>query len=101
MYGLVTTEIGLANLVHKSLSCSGFVVLFFLNGETSHCYCSKIIFGSQQNKILQIRKKKSKTKNENDMYDFPVHDCTQEQNSTPYFLPSFDDANGRLYQERW
>ena len=30
------------------------------------------------------------------MYDFPVHDCTQEQNSSPYFAPSYDDANGRL-----
>ena len=62
MYGLVTTGIELASLVYKSLNCSGFVVLFFLNRETSHCYCSKIIFESQQNKILQIREKNRKQK---------------------------------------
>ena len=26
------------------------------------------------------------------MYDFHVHDCTQEQNSSPYFLPSFNNT---------
>ena len=25
------------------------------------------------------------TEKEVDMYDFPVHDCTQEQNGSPYF----------------
>ena len=33
----------------------------------------------------KIRKKK-------DMYDFPVHYCSQEQHGSPYFLPSLDDA---------
>ena len=60
VYGLVTSEIELASLVYKSLNCSGFVVLFFLNRETSRCCCSKIIFGSQQNMVLQIRKKNRK-----------------------------------------
>ena len=34
---------------------------------------------------------KTKTKNEkNDMYTvFPVHDCTQEQNGSPYFFSIF------------
>ena len=34
------------------------------------------------------------------MYDFPVHDCIQEQNGTQNFLPSFENANDRLCQER-
>ena len=34
------------------------------------------------------------------MYDFPVQDCTQKQNGIPFFFPSFDNANGRLCQER-
>ena len=33
-------------------------------------------------------------------YDFPMQDCTQKQNGSPFFFPSFDDANGRLCQER-
>ena len=53
-------------MVYKSLNCSGFFVLFFLKktGEvvTSRCYCSKIVFGSQQNMILQIQKKNRKQK---------------------------------------
>ena len=35
-----------------------------------------------------------------DEYDFPVHDYTQEQNCAHTFLPSFDNENGRLCQER-
>ena len=39
------------------------------------------------------------------MYEFPVHDCTQEQNKTNKtvahtFPLSFDNANDRLPQER-
>ena len=34
------------------------------------------------------------------MYDFHVHDCTQEQNSSPYFSSIVQQHNGRLYQER-
>ena len=49
---------------------------------TSRCHGSKIS-GSQQTVVLQIRQKK-KTKKKNDMYDFPVHDCTQEQDGSPY-----------------
>ena len=33
------------------------------------------------------------------MYDFPVHDCSQEQHGSPYFLLSFDDADVRLCEE--
>ena len=29
-----------------------------------------------------------------DMYDFPVHDYTQEQNGSPYSISNFDNANG-------
>ena len=29
-----------------------------------------------------------------DMYDFPVHDFTQEQNGSPYSISTFDNANG-------
>ena len=42
------------------------------------------------------RKKKKKKK---DMYDFPVHDCSQEQHGSPYFLPSLDDADVRFCEE--
>ena len=34
------------------------------------------------------------------MYDSPVHDWTQEQTVSHTFRPSFDNANGRLCQER-
>ena len=33
------------------------------------------------------------------MYDFPLHDCTQEQTVAHTFLTSFDNANGRLSYE--
>ena len=34
-----------------------------------------------------------------DMYDFPVHDYTQERDGSPYVL-SFDNKNRCLFQER-
>ena len=34
-----------------------------------------------------------------DMYDLTVLDCTQEQKIAHTFRPSFDNANGHLYQE--
>ena len=34
------------------------------------------------------------------MYDFHVHDCTQDQSSSPYFSSIVQQHNGRLYQER-
>ena len=34
------------------------------------------------------------------MYYFPVHDCTQEQNGSPYFSSIVQNADGRLCQER-
>ena len=37
-----------------------------------------------------------KDEKKKDMYDFPVHDCSQEQHGSPYFLPSLDDADVRL-----
>ena len=42
------------------------------------------------------RKKKKK---KNDMYDFPVHVCSQEQHGSSYFLPSLDDADVRFCEE--
>ena len=40
------------------------------------------ISGPEQTVVLQIWQKK---KNEKiDLYDFPGHDCTQEQNGSPY-----------------
>ena len=44
--------------------------------------------------------RKKKPKKKIDIYAVSVHDCTQEQNGSPYFsFPSFDNANGRLYQD--
>ena len=34
------------------------------------------------------------------MYDFSVHDCTKAKTVAHIFLLSFDNANGRLCQER-
>ena len=34
------------------------------------------------------------------MYDFTVHDCTQNKTVAHTFLPLLDDANSHLYQER-
>ena len=48
----------------------------------SCCHCSKNSGGPQETVVLQIWQKKMKKIN---MYDFPVHHCTQEQNSIPYF----------------
>ena len=55
-------------------------VPFLMESEvvTSCCHGNKIS-GSQQTEVLQKWQK-------NDMYTiFPVHDCTQEQNGSPYF----------------
>ena len=57
-------------------------------------------------KFLDLNKpwfcKYSRTKNEKIvMYDFPVHNCTQQQNGSPCFIFHFwDNANGRLCKER-
>ena len=48
----------------------------------SCCHGSKISGGSQEIVVLQIWQKKNE---KNNVYDFPVHYCTQEQNSIPYF----------------
>ena len=56
----------------------------------SRCHGSTISCGSQQTVVLADRK------NENvDMYDFPLHDCTQEQNGS-----SFDNVNGLRCQRK-
>ena len=48
-----------------------------------------------------MEKNKQTNKQTNrDMYGSPVHGCTQEQTVSHTFLPSFDNANGRLCQER-
>ena len=33
-------------------------------------------------------------------FDFPVHDCTKEQNGSPYLCASFDNANDRPSRSR-
>ena len=35
-----------------------------------------------------------------DMYDFPEHDCTRNKTVAHTFIPSLDNPNGRLRQER-
>ena len=52
------------------------------------------------NKAWSFKYGKKKTKKLN-MYDFPVHDYTQDQTGSPYFFLCFNNANGRLYQERF
>ena len=42
---------------------------------------------------LQIWQKQRK--NWLDLYEFPVHDYTQEQNRSPYVFPSYNDAKRR------
>ena len=68
------------------------------NGEvvTSRCHGSEIPGSQQPCSCKYGRKKNEKVV----MYDFPVQDCTQKQNGSPFFFPSFDNANGRLCQER-
>ena len=52
----------------------------------------KKISRSQQTVVLHIWQKIDKEKV--DMYGFPVHDCTQKQNSSSYFSSvSFENAN--------
>ena len=59
-----------------------------------------------ETKFLDLNKpwscKHDSKSEKNDMYDFPAHDCTRKQNDSPYFssIVKFDNANGRLYQER-
>ena len=50
---------------------------------TSSCHGSKIS-GCQQTNIANIAEGKTR-KEKIDTYDFPVHDCTQEPNGSPYF----------------
>ena len=64
------------------------------NGEvvTSRCHGSEIS-GSQQ---PWSSKYDTKENEKVVRYDFPMQDCTQKQNGSPFFFPSFDNANGRL-----
>ena len=55
----------------------------------SCCHGSKIS-GSQLTVVLQTCQKKEKI----DIYDFPVHDCTQGQNDSPYFSSIVSQGNG-------
>ena len=48
-----------------------------------HVALVAIVSGSQQTVVLQIIMTENSKKV--DMYDFPVHDYTQEQNGSPYF----------------
>ena len=63
---------------------------------TSCCHGSKIS-GSQQTEVLHIWQKK---KRKNDIYDYPVHDALRNKTITHTFLPSFDNANCCLCEER-
>ena len=54
----------------------------------SCCHGSKIS-GSQLTVVLQTCQKKEKI----DIYDFPVHDCTQGQNDSPYFSSIVSQGN--------
>ena len=47
---------------------------------------SSKISGSQQTVVSQIYGRRDE---KIDMHDFPVHDCTQEQNVSPYFPSVF------------
>ena len=47
---------------------------------TTPRYHGSKISGSQQSVVLQMWQKKTKI----DMYDFSSHDCSQEQNDSPY-----------------
>ena len=51
---------------------------------TSRCHGSNIS-GSQQTVLLQIWQKTQKNLKKNDIYDFLVQYCTQEQNCSRYF----------------
>ena len=52
------------------------------------------------NNLVPVNMAEKKKNEKVVMYDFPVQDCTQKQNGSPFFFPSFDNANGRLCQER-
>ena len=52
---------------------------------------------STEGKLLQ--KQKQQSNEDIDLYDFPVHYCTQEQKGSHSFLPSFDNGNDRYCQE--
>ena len=54
-------------------------------------------FWISTNRGLAMAEKKKKKKKR--LYDFPVHDCSQEQHGSPYFLPSLDDADVRRCEE--
>ena len=68
------------------------------NGDvvTSRCHGSEISGSQQPWSSKYDRKENEKVVR----YDFPMQDCTQKQNGSPFFFPSFDNANGRLCQER-
>ena len=59
---------------------------------TSRCHGSEISGSQQPWSSKYDRKENEKVVR----YDFPMQDCTQKQNGSPFFFPSFDNANGRL-----
>ena len=61
----------------------------------SRCHGRKIS-GSRQTVVQQIWQKKSENIY---IYDFPAHDCAEEQNVNPQFSSIIDNANDRLCQE--
>ena len=59
---------------------------------TSRCHGSEISGSQQPWSSKYDRKENEKVVR----YDFPMQDCTQKQNGSPFFFPSFDNTNGRL-----
>ena len=64
------------------LSCK--VWRLWSRGEKLSCHVTMVAKFLDLNKLWSC--KSGRKKNEKiEVYDFPVHDCTQEQNSSPYF----------------
>ena len=63
----------------------------------SSCHRSKFSRSQRSSGPENMAEKKNE---KSDLYDFPVHDCTRNKTVAHPFLPSFDNANGRLCQER-
>ena len=62
----------------------------------SRCHRNKISRSQRSRGPVNMAEKKNE---KNGLYNFRVYECTREQNGSP-FVPSFDNANGRLCQER-
>ena len=72
--GLSRETITSVALTSRSIKRSRYVTL--------PCYHGNKISGSQQTVVLQMRHWKKRTVG---VYDFPVLDCTQDENGSPFF----------------